>query len=96
MLRIVWGVIFILWGIFLVLQAAFGSVLLQSLSQIIGEQSSSQSNMILIRDYVFGAIFCFGGSLLVYYGDMARQERIERIFDLFYSRRQNPENEGDW
>lgn len=95
MLRIVWGVVFIVGGVLLILSAAFGSVLMGELSKITGEAVTAQDNMVLLRDCVFGACLCFVGSLMVYCGDQTRQERIERIVDLLTVRQKSDKGE-EW
>ncbi|MDZ4184655.1 MAG: hypothetical protein U1D97_06710 [Desulfuromonadales bacterium] len=93
MLRIVWGVVFIVVGLLLISSAAFGSVLMGEVAKFTGEFIDAQSKNTLILEFVLGVGLCFGGSLLVYYGDAARQERIELIVDLLTVRKKSNKDE---
>lgn len=95
MLRIVWGVVFIVVGVLLIFSAAVGSVLMGEVAKYAGEFVNAQGKNSLILEFVLGLVLCFGGSLLVYYGDVARQERLDFIVDLL-SVRKKSNKDGDW
>ncbi len=88
-MRIVWGVVSIVVGVLLIFSAAFGSVLMGEVAKLTGEFVNAQGKNSFILDFVLGLVLCFGGSLLVYYGDLARQERLDDIFDLLTVRKKS-------
>jgi hypothetical protein len=75
--------------------AAFGSALMGELAKYTGEFMTAQNKNSLIFEFVLGLVLCFGGSLLVYYGDAARQDRLDCIVDLLNVRKKT-NKEGDW
>lgn len=96
MLRIVWGVIFIVVGLSFILSAVYGSVLVGAIVNLTGARGvTSHDNLLLLREFLFGVGFCFVGSVMVYYGDEARQVRLERI-EALLSDSQKTGTGGDW
>jgi Na+/phosphate symporter len=78
MVRIIWGVIFVLLGLFMMGQAIVAVAMLQAASQITGHGSDITSKMMadagIFPNFVLCVVLCFLGSLMIYFGDRARKE----------------------
>lgn len=81
MVRIVWGVILILFGLFGIGQVFVGLSLLQMASQFSGKGTAITGQMLaevnFVSSILFGVALCVAGSLLIYFGSQARREEAK-------------------
>ncbi|MDO9081113.1 MAG: hypothetical protein Q7U44_09970, partial [Desulfuromonadales bacterium] len=83
MVRIVWGVILILLGLFGIGQTFVGLSFLQMASQISGKGTTITGQMLaevnFVSSILFGVALCLAGSLMIYFGSQARREDAKNL-----------------
>lgn len=99
MVRIVWGVILILLGLYGIGQTFVALAFLQATSQMLGKGTAITAQMLADVDFVssmfFGGALCVAGSFLIYFGSQARREEAK----VLIQRRiisDEPEGSTDW
>lgn len=87
MVRIVWGVILVALGSFVIWQAIdllatvkSGNDLVAEFSRSLGQRPAKSLDAFSLTDFwgrlSFGVVCLFSGSLLIYFGDIARKKEI--------------------
>lgn len=100
MVRIVWGVIFILLGLFVIGQTFVALSFLQAASQISGKGSNVTPQMLSMVDFYaslfFSVALCLSGSFLIYFGSRARRSQLQPVKFQRPSISDRPEQGNDW